>query len=62
MCFFRSYDLLDLSTISLSGNKTHAPKEERKNGVRNMSHEKEKTTSPKKDKVYWKTQTDGVIR
>ena len=25
-CFFRSYDLLDLSTQSLSGNKTHTHK------------------------------------
>ncbi len=24
-CFFRSYDLLDWSTLSLSGNKTHLP-------------------------------------
>ena len=37
-------------------------KEEWKNGVRSISLEKKRVTSPNKDKVYWRTQTDGVIR
>jgi hypothetical protein len=35
---------------------------ERKNGARNTSHEKEKETSPNKDKSSWKTQTNDETR
>jgi hypothetical protein len=31
-------------------------KEERKNGVRNIYHGKEKVTSPNKDRSYWKVE------
>jgi hypothetical protein len=41
---------------------TEHSKEERENVVMNISNEKEKATSPKKDKIFWKIQTDDGIR